>query len=93
MKRILASFTFILVFFFSANTQTIIHSEDFNTNTSGTWTAVDIASPTDIWRFTSGYAQINGFGDENDEDWLISPAINMDNSTSETFTFKTKNVK
>ncbi len=91
MKRILASFTFILVFFFSANTQTIIHSEDFNTNTSGTWTAVDIASPTDIWRFTSGYAQINGFGDENDEDWLISPAINMDNSTSETFTFKTKN--
>ncbi len=91
MKRILALLTFMLAFFFVANTQTVIHSEDFNTNTSGTWTAVDVEGISDFWRFTSGYAQINGYGDENDEDWLISPVINMDNSTSETFTFKTKN--
>lgn len=93
MKIFFTSLTFIFVFFFASNAQTIIHSENFNTNTSGTWTGVDEgnSSPTDTWRFTGGYAQINGFGDENDLDWLISPAINMDNSTNETFTFKTKN--
>ncbi len=75
----------------SMEAQTIIHSENFNTNSSGTWTAVDVASPTDQWKFTTGIALINGFGDEDDLDWLISPAINMDNSTGEKFAFKTRN--
>ena len=57
MKRILALLTFMLAFFFVANTQTVIHSEDFNTNTSGTWTAVDVAGISDFWRFTSGNGQ------------------------------------
>ncbi len=91
MKRILASFTFILAFFFSVNAQTVIHSENFNTNTSGDWTAVNVLGATDVWAFTSGFATINGFGDENDEDWLVSPEIDMDNSTQETFSFKYKN--
>ncbi len=91
MKRILALFTFILTYFFSANTQTVIHSENFNTNTSGDWTAVDVLGATDVWTFTSGFASMNGFGDQNDEDWLVSPEIDMDISTQETFSFKYKN--
>jgi Endonuclease I/Secretion system C-terminal sorting domain len=91
MKRISLSFIFILAFFFIANTQTVIHSENFNTNTSGDWTAVDVLGATDFWTFTSGFAAINGFGDQNDEDWLVSPEINMDNSTLETFSFMYKN--
>ncbi|MBL7816190.1 MAG: endonuclease [Saprospiraceae bacterium] len=91
MKRIVSLFLVLTAIVSTTTAQTVIHSENFNTNTAGTWTAVDVASATDIWRFTAGYAQINGFGDEDDLDWLISPAINMDNSTNETFTFKTKN--
>jgi endonuclease I len=75
----------------SINAQTVIHAQNFDTNTSGDWTAVDVASPTDIWRFTGAAAQINGFGDEDDQDWLISPAINMNTATNETFAFKSKN--
>ena len=91
MKRIFTTFTFFVAFFFSSNAQTVIHSENFNTNTSGDWTAVDVLGPTDVWTFSTGYAGINGFGDENDEDWLVSPEIDMDNSTAETFVFKYKN--
>ena len=87
------SATLFLCFFrpLSINGQNIINSENFNTNTSGSWTAVDVLGATDIWRFTSGYAIMNGFGDQNDEDWLVSPVINLDNSTAETFNFKSKN--
>ncbi len=84
----------LLLFFFtplSINAQTVIHAQNFDSNTSGDWTAVDVSSPTDIWRFAGANAQINGFGDEDDLDWLISPAINLNNSTNETFAFKSKN--
>ncbi len=91
MKRFFTTFTLFLVFFFSSNAQTIIHSENFNTNSSGDWTAVDVLGATDVWTFASGYASMNGFGDQNDEDWLVSPEIDMDNSTNETFSFKYKN--
>ena len=91
MKRFFASFTLILAFLISSKAQTVIHSENFNTNTSGDWTAVDVLGTTDVWAFTSGFASINGFGDQNDEDWLISPEISLDNSTAETFSFKYKN--
>ena len=87
------SATLFLCFFrpLSINGQNVINSENFNTNTSGSWTAVDVLGATDIWRFTSGYAIMNGFGDQNDEDWLVSSVINLDNSTAETFNFKSKN--
>ena len=88
MKRIVALFTLLLAFFFSANTQTVINSEDFNTNTSGDWTAFNTTGPTDFWTFNLGYAVMNGFGDENDVDWLVSPSLNLDNTTGETFIFK-----
>jgi hypothetical protein len=73
--------------------QTVIHSENFNTPAAVTWSQVDLADPTDVWTFNAaGYATINGYGGAVDDlDWLISPEIDMDNSTNETFTFKTKN--
>ena len=76
----------------SIKAQTLLDiSENFNSNSSGDWTAVDVLGATDVWTFTSGYASMNGFGDQNDEDWLVSPEINMDNSTAETFSFKYRN--
>lgn len=75
----------------SIEAQSVIHSENFSSNTSGEWTAVDVLGTTDVWTFTAGFASVNGFGDQNDEDWLISPEIDMDNSTAETFNFKYKN--
>jgi endonuclease I len=77
----------------SINGQTVIHSENFNTGTS-TWTAVDVQGPTFKWTFNLFYAKMNGFisgGTEISEDWLVSPNINMDNSTGEIFNFKYKN--
>lgn len=92
MKRFFTSFTLIFAFFFASNAQTVIHSENFSGSPAITWTQVDVTDPTDVWLLTSGYAQINGFGGTVDDlDWLISPSINMDNSTNETFSFKTKN--
>ena len=75
----------------SIEAQSVIDSENFNSNTSGDWTAVDVLGATDVWTFATGFASMNGFGDQNDEDWLVSPEINMDNSTAETFNFKYKN--
>jgi hypothetical protein len=97
MKRFFTSFTFIFACLFALNAQTIIHSETFNTSAAISWIVVNSGGPTDTWTFPSsgtpvnGYALINGFADEDDLDWLISPAINMDNTTGETFSFKTKN--
>jgi Endonuclease I/Secretion system C-terminal sorting domain len=85
------------VFFFSGplsmNAQTVIHSENFNTAADVTWLQVDKGDPTDVWSFNAaGYALINGFGGTVDDlDWLISPEIDMDNTTNEKFAFKTKN--
>jgi Endonuclease I/Secretion system C-terminal sorting domain len=90
MKRFFTSLSLIFCFFIALNAQTVIHSENFSSNTSGDWTAVDVLGPTKLWTFTAGYASVNGFGSIN-EDWLISPEINMDNSTAETFNFKYKN--
>jgi Endonuclease I/Secretion system C-terminal sorting domain len=76
----------------SIEAQFVIHSENFNTPTAISWIQFDEADNTDVWTFpVGGYAEINGFGGADDLDWLISPEIDMDNSTNETFTFKTKN--
>jgi endonuclease I len=94
MNKLLAILTLFFASFSSLNAQTVIHSETFSASTLGTWTAVSTAGPTDVWAYsssgtpTNGYALVNGFGDEDDIDWLISPALNLDNSTGETFIFK-----
>jgi endonuclease I len=86
-------FAFLLVGYLSISTATsqINVTETFSTNTSGSWAAFDVAGMTDIWGFGSGYASINGFGDQDDEDWLISPSFNMNNSTAESLSFNYRN--
>ena len=79
---------------FLLNAQTTISLENFSGSPAIQWTTYDAAGPTDVWKLnisSSGYADINGFQDQDDEDWLVSPPLNLDNSTNETFNFKSKN--
>ena len=80
---------FALLLFLYSNllfSQVTIHQENFNTGI-GTWSAVNVNDATDVWSPVSGYMQINGIGGSNDEDWLVSPSINMDAQTDEFFLF------
>ena len=65
--------------------------EDFGSGDLGDFEAIS-ASGDEVWAYGifSGttYAAIEGGGNTN-EDWLITPAINLDQSTSETFEFTT----
>lgn len=73
------------------NTPSTINSEDFSNCASLTWTAVDVDGSTDVWSCGSGEMAINGFGDQNDEDWLIiSTPINLSNYSNEEMTFDTQ---
>jgi len=66
--------------------QITVHSEDFALGL-GSWTAIDVTDAADVWSATSGYAEINGFGGSDDEDWIISPSINMNGQTDEYLMF------
>ncbi|HIP32706.1 MAG TPA: T9SS type A sorting domain-containing protein [Crocinitomicaceae bacterium] len=66
--------------------QVFVHQENFNTGI-GTWSSVNISDVTDVWTPTTNYMEIDGSGGADDEDWLISPAINMDAQTEEFFMF------
>lgn len=83
-RSIIAFVLSYLIFF--TNAQIIVHQESFATGL-GSWNAVDINDPTDTWSAPAGVATINGFGGSDDEDWLISPVINMDNYQQEYFLF------
>ncbi|MEO0508414.1 MAG: lamin tail domain-containing protein [Verrucomicrobiota bacterium] len=51
------------------------------------WTAVDVAGD-DSWFVSGTFASCNGFGGTNpEEDWLISPEIDLDSFEDETFEF------
>lgn len=63
-----------------------VHSEDFSTSL-GTWSTVNISEPTNQWTANAGYVEIEGANGVGDEDWLISPSINMDVQNSEYFLF------
>lgn len=81
------SFLFLISLISSGSfAQVTIFLENFN-NGIGTFSAVDVSDPGNVWTPTSGYMEMNGFGGANDEDWLISPAINMDAQTDEYFLF------
>lgn len=81
----------------SATTDPVIHFEDFETNTFGTWTAYSVASDKDwaVVNFggaysTTYFAQMNGYGEnEPSNDWLISPALNLDALSGEILEFFT----
>jgi len=85
----------------SANdeTQSIINVNDFESNTFGTWDTVSLASVKN-WSVYSGngaygtqyYANMNGYqtsGDVLEDDWLISPSLNLDVYTDEKMIFFT----
>lgn len=81
MKLILA-----LLIGFSAYSQTNVHLEDFNSGI-GTWTSFENGDPTSQWTSTGNSMQINGVASVNDEDWLISPSINLNAQTNEYLLF------
>ncbi len=71
----------------------LVHQETFDDCSSVSWTAVDISDNTDVWNCNSdgaggNYYQINGYGGSTDEDWLISPPINLNAQTNEYLTFQ-----
>jgi len=77
---------------------TIINYENFNTGTLGTWKQYNVSGDS-IWRIDmihgvggSPCARVSGYSSTNmqaNEDWLISPAMNFNLYTQETFTFQT----
>ncbi len=80
----------------SANATTddiaIINAEDFNDETLGTWSEYNVIGEQ-IWVPSSYsgeyYAKMSGYsgGNNENEDWLISPALNFDNYTDEVLSF------
>ena len=70
----------------SSTAQVNIHTENFGAGT-GTWTAVDVNDATNQWTATGGSMQMDGAGGTDDEDWLISPSINLDAQAGEHFLF------
>ncbi|MFY7669583.1 choice-of-anchor J domain-containing protein [Tenacibaculum sp. MEBiC06402] len=66
---------------------TIPYNVDFTTNDPfvNSWTEQNIVGPTISWTFSGGLgAQMNAFSEScNAQDWLISPAFNLDTTTQE----------
>jgi PKD repeat protein len=75
----------------------IINEEDFNTATLGTWMEVSVIG-SQTWGIENNYgvggtpcAKMSGYqsGSNENEDWLISPAMNFNHYTGEMFQFQT----
>lgn len=70
-----------------------INAENFDYADCGsfTWTPYDVAGD-DYWicvDATDDYVEMNGYDGTTDEDWLISPALNLDSYDNEILTFET----
>ncbi|MCT4589839.1 MAG: choice-of-anchor J domain-containing protein [Carboxylicivirga sp.] len=64
--------------------------EDFSGSQFNTTTAHSVAGAK-IWKASSDYVEMNGYDKDNqedEEDWLVTNAINLDNTTNELFSFK-----
>lgn len=74
----------------------IINFVDFEDGTFGDWSAFNVIGDQE-WDIAPEYgnpggcAKMSGYEDAafNNEDWLISPAFNLDNYANETFVFET----
>lgn len=86
MKSILSLIITLLTVSFNLQSQITVYSEDFTTGFNG-WTSISVADPNDFWQATSGYMEMTGFGGSSDDDWLISPSINMDAQNKEYLMF------
>lgn len=76
----------------------IYHTKDFENNslTSGGWTQQSVVNGSVMWTASSfgsdKFARISGYvsgGNTNSENWLISPAIDLSNSSNPILTFRT----
>jgi hypothetical protein len=73
---------------------TVIHQEDFEDQTLGEWTAVSVTGQQ-VWATASfsndWFAKISGWEGQSNEndDWLISPPLNLENYHDEILTFIT----
>lgn len=66
--------------------------EGFNGYAAEGWTNVNVSNGTTEWiigSFNNTYAQVNGFntGENEINVWLVTPAINLDNTTEEILDF------
>ena len=66
--------------------------ENFEETQFNTTTPYSVAGEKQ-WTAYSNYAEMNGYassGQENEEDWLITNVINLDNTTDELFAFQSR---
>lgn len=76
---------------------TIYHKKDFENNslTSGGWTQQSVINGSVLWTASSfgtdKFAKISGYigGNQNSENWLISPAIDLSASSNPILSFRT----
>ncbi len=79
----------------TAAAQDILLDEQFNDGTLGVFTEYSVIGDGQMWIFDSfmddQFAEMNGFdgGIQDNEDWLISPALDMDLYEDEVLTFET----
>ncbi len=89
--RILILLNLTVAFPLMSSAQVALYSENFSGSPANTWTDVSVLGNSDQWTLTGGYMSINGFESgtpEPDEDWLISPVLDLSTATGETFSFK-----
>jgi len=74
---------------------TVINSEDFEDDTFGEWSEYSVVGDQ-LWEIAAygnpgNCAKMSGYDGAafDNEDWLISPAFNLDNYTGEVFNFET----
>lgn len=72
-------------------TATIPYAENFSDCGASLWQDISVASNRD-WSCGSGYMEINGYGgDVGSDDYLISPAFNLNNYSDEVLAFESYN--
>ncbi len=80
--------------FSALNAQDVLLNETFDDGTLGVFTEFSAEGDDQFWAARSfgdrQFAQMNGFDDgvQDNEDWLISPALNMDQYADEVLTFE-----
>ena len=85
---------FLIMLGSALNAQGILLEETFNDGSLGVFTAYSVAGNEQEWtaREFGGrqFVQMNGFDDgiQSNEDWLISPSLDMDAQEGETLTFE-----
>lgn len=92
----LLCYSFLSLIFLNA--QTIVLEETFENCPTHSWTAIAASNDqdaNDTWQCDNfngnNYLEMNGFGGGTDEEWLVSPAVNMDLYEEVYFSFWSRN--